>query len=189
VSEAERTNKAMRDLALAAQKIGQVVELITTIASQTNLLALNATIEAARAGEAGRGFTVVASEVKSLAVQTARATAEIEAQISCMQKATDDAVIAIERISGTTARVNEIAATIAAAIEEQNCATREIAANVQQAARGTQEVSGNIGEVSAAANSTGNSAGILLTAASSLAGEAAGLKREVDQFLALVKAA
>ena len=189
VSEAEQTNQAMRDLSQAAQKIGQVVELISTIASQTNLLALNATIEAARAGDSGRGFAVVASEVKSLAVQTARATAEIDAQISGMQKATDEAVAAIERISKTTMQVNEIAATIAAAIEEQNCATREIAANVQQAARGTKEVSGNIGEVSAAAHRTGDSAGILLTAASSLAGEAAGLKREVDQFLAEVKAA
>jgi methyl-accepting chemotaxis protein len=189
VREAEQTNQAMRGLAQAAQKIGEVVELIATIASQTNLLALNATIEAARAGEAGRGFSVVASEVKSLAVQTARATAEIDAQISGMQKATEEAVAAIERISGTTARVNEIAAAIAAAIEEQNCATKEIAANVQQAALGTREVSGNIGEVSAAAHRTGDSAGILLTAASSLAGEAAGLKREVDQFLAVVKAA
>jgi methyl-accepting chemotaxis protein len=189
VSEAEQTNQVMRGLAQAAQKIGQVVELISTIASQTNLLALNATIEAARAGEAGRGFTVVASEVKSLAVQTARATAEIDSQISGMQKATEEAVAAIERISKTTTRLNEIAAAIAAAIEEQNCATREIAANVQQAALGTQQVSGNIGEVSSAAHRTGDSAGILLSAASSLAGEAAGLKREVDQFLAEVKAA
>jgi methyl-accepting chemotaxis protein len=188
VTEADQTNEAMRGLAQAAHKVGQVMELIATIAGQTNLLALNATIEAARAGEAGRGFSVVASEVKALAVQTARATAEISGQVSDMQKATTDAAVAIDRISGTIVRVNEIAGAIAAAIEEQNSATKEIANNVQQAALGTREVSGTIGEVSAAALRTGESAGSVLTTASRLAAEAAGLKREVDQFLAAVKA-
>jgi methyl-accepting chemotaxis protein len=188
VAEAEQTNQAMRGLAQAAHKVGQVMELIATIAGQTNLLALNATIEAARAGEAGRGFSVVASEVKSLAVQTARATAEISGQITDMQKATTEAAVAIDRISGTIVRVNEIAGAIAAAIEEQNSATKDIANNVQQAALGTREVSGTIDEVSAAALRTGESAGSVLATASRLAAEAAGLKREVDQFLAAVKA-
>ena len=188
VAEAGQTNEAMRGLSQAAHKVGQVMELIATIAGQTNLLALNATIEAARAGEAGRGFSVVASEVKALAVQTARATAEISGQVTDMQKATADAAVAIDRISGTIVRVNEIAGAIAAAIEEQNSATKEIANNVQQAALGTREVSGTIGEVSAAALRTGESASSVLTTASRLAAEAAGLKREVDQFLAAVKA-
>ena len=179
----------MRGLTQAAQKIGQVVDLINAIASQTNLLALNATIEAARAGEAGRSFAVVASEVKNLAVQTAKATDEITGQISAMQKVTGDAVSAIDRISGTIVRVNEIAATIAAAIEEQDAATKNIASGVQQAAVGTQEVSRTIGEVSAAAGRTGESAGQVLHAASRLASEATGLKQEVDQFLAGVRAA
>jgi methyl-accepting chemotaxis protein len=189
VDEAEQTNQTMRGLTQAAQKIGQVVDLINAIASQTNLLALNATIEAARAGEAGRSFAVVASEVKNLAVQTAKATDEITGQISAMQKVTGDAVSAIDRISGTIVRVNEIAATIAAAIEEQDAATKNIASGVQQAAVGTQEVSRTIGEVSAAAGRTGESAGQVLRAASRLASEATGLKQEVDQFLARVRAA
>jgi methyl-accepting chemotaxis protein len=189
VDEAEQTNQTMRGLTQAAQKIGQVVDLINAIASQTNLLALNATIEAARAGEAGRSFAVVASEVKNLAVQTAKATDEITGQISAMQKVTGDAVSAIDRISGTIVRVNEIAATIAAAIEEQDAATKNIASGVQQAAVGTQEVSRTIGEVSAAAGRTGESAGQVLHAASRLANEATGLKQEVDQFLAGVRAA
>ena len=189
VQEAEQTNQTMRGLTQAAQKIGQVVDLINAIASQTNLLALNATIEAARAGDAGRSFAVVASEVKNLAVQTAKATEEISGQITAMQKVTGDAVSAIDRIGGTIVRVNEIAAMIAAAIEEQDAATKSIASGVQQAAIGTQEVSRTIGEVSAAAGRTGESAAQVLGAASRLATEATGLKQEVDQFLAGVRAA
>jgi methyl-accepting chemotaxis protein len=179
----------MRGLTQAAQKIGQVVDLITSIAGQTNLLALNATIEAARAGEAGRGFAVVASEVKSLAVQTAKATEEIGSQISAMQTATSEAVAAIGRIGGTIGRVNDIASTITAAIQVQDTSTKEIAGNVQQAAVGTQEVSGTIGEVSAAASRAGETANGVLGAASRLAQEADRLKQHVDQFLTSVRAA
>jgi methyl-accepting chemotaxis protein len=189
VSEAEETNRTMRSLAEAAEQIGQVVKLISDIAGQTNLLALNATIEAARAGDAGRGFAVVASEVKSLAVQTAKATGDISSKILGMQQVTGEAVAAIERIGGTIAKVNEIAAVIAAAVEEQSAATKDIAANVQQAAIGTQDVSGTIGEVSVAAGHTGKSATVVLEAATRLSGEATGLKQEVDRFLTAVKAA
>jgi methyl-accepting chemotaxis protein len=189
VSEAEGTNRTMHSLAEAAEQIGQVVKLISDIAGQTNLLALNATIEAARAGNAGRGFAVVASEVKSLAVQTAKATGDISDKILGMQQVTEEAVAAIERISGTIVKVNEIAAVIASAIEEQAAATREIAANVHQAAIGTQDVSGTIDEVSVAAGNTGKSATVVLKAATRLSGEATGLKQQVDRFLAAVKAA
>jgi methyl-accepting chemotaxis protein len=189
VSEAEGTNRTMRSLAEAAEQIGQVVKLISDIAGQTNLLALNATIEAARAGDAGRGFAVVASEVKSLAVQTAKATGDISSKILGMQQVTGEAVAAIERIGGTISKVNEIAAVIAAAVEEQAAATKDIAANVQQAAVGTQDVSGTIGEVSVAASHTGKSATVVLEAATRLSGEATGLKQEVDRFLSAVKAA
>ncbi len=189
VSEAEGTNRTMRSLAEAAEQIGQVVKLISDIAGQTNLLALNATIEAARAGDAGRGFAVVASEVKSLAVQTAKATGDISSKILGMQQVTGEAVAAIERIGGTISKVNEIAAVIAAAVEEQAAATKDIAANVQQAAVGTQDVSGTIGEVSIAAGHTGKSATVVLEAATRLSGEATGLKQEVDRFLTAVKAA
>ena len=147
VDQARTTNDRVSELSKAAARIGDVVELINTIAGQTNLLALNATIEAARAGEAGRGFAVVASEVKALAEQTAKATGEIGQQIAGIQSATQDSVSAIREISGTIEKLSEISSTIAAAVEEQGAATQEISRNVQQAAQGTQEVSSNIADV------------------------------------------
>ena len=143
-------------LSQAASRIGDVVELINTIAGQTNLLALNATIEAARAGEAGRGFAVVASEVKALAEQTAKATGEIGAQVAGIQAATQESVSAIQEIGGTIERLSEVAAAIAAAVEEQGAATQEISRNVQQASVGTQEVSSNITDVQRGAIETGS---------------------------------
>ena len=189
VDEAAKTNSTVKGLAEASQRIGQVVELINSIASQTNLLALNATIEAARAGEAGKGFAVVASEVKNLANQTSKATEEIGSQIAGMQQATQQVVGAIEAIGGTIAEINQIAATIATAVEQQDAATQEIARNVQQAAAGTSEVSQNIGGVNAAAGETGGAANRVLDAAGALSQQAAQLRAEVDRFLADVKAA
>ncbi len=144
VAETERTNVVVQGLAEAAQKIGDVVKLISDIAGQTNLLALNATIEAARAGEAGKGFAVVASEVKSLANQTAKATEDIAAQVGNIQSATNDAVGAIKGVGETINKLSEIATSISSAVEEQGAATGEISRNVQEAANGTQEVTGNI---------------------------------------------
>ena len=155
VGQARTTNDRVSELSKAAARIGDVVELINTIAGQTNLLALNATIEAARAGEAGRGFAVVASEVKALAEQTAKATGEIGQQISGIQAATQDSVTAIKGISGTIEKLSEISSTIAAAVEEQGAATQEISRNVQQAAQGTQQVSSNITDVQRGASETG----------------------------------
>jgi methyl-accepting chemotaxis protein len=136
--DARRTDGVVAALAQSAQKIGDVVGLISTIAGQTNLLALNATIEAARAGDAGKGFAVVASEVKGLAAQTARATEEIGGQIGAIQAATREAVDSIRVIAGTIDEISGIASAIAAAMEEQGAATQEIARNVQQAAAGAQ---------------------------------------------------
>ncbi len=147
VGQARSTTDRVSELSKAATRIGDVVELINTIAGQTNLLALNATIEAARAGEAGRGFAVVASEVKALAEQTSKATGEIGQQISGIQAATQDSVNAIKEISSTIEKLSEIASAIAASIEEQGAATQEISRNVQQAASGTQQVSANITDV------------------------------------------
>jgi methyl-accepting chemotaxis protein len=189
VGEAERTNAMVKGLADAAQRIGTVTSLINEIASQTNLLALNATIEAARAGEAGKGFAVVASEVKSLANQTAKATEEIGAQIAAMQTATGETVAAIGSIGQTIGQVNEIATTIAAAVEEQGAATQEIARNVQQAAVGTQEVSSNITGVTQAAGETGAAAGQVLSAAGAPSQQAEALRSQVDRFLTAVRAA
>ena len=173
----------------AASRIGDVVKMITAIAEQTNLLALNATIEAARAGEAGRGFAVVASEVKALASQTAKATDEIGTQIAAMQTATQDSVGAIKEIGGTIGRISEIAATIAAAVEEQGAATKEIARNVQQAAQGTTQVATNITDVNRGAAETGAASSQVLTSARSLASESNRLKLEMTKFLETVRAA
>ena len=189
VEEAEQVNMKVQGLALAAQKIGEVVALITDIAEQTNLLALNATIEAARAGDAGKGFAVVASEVKNLANQTAKATEEIGAQISGIQTATDEAVGAIDSISQTIAKINDVNAGVAAAVEEQGAATQEIARNVEQAAAGTQEVSSNIVGVSQAASDTGMAAGEIRSAAVLLSQQSGQLRVEVDKFLSGVRAA
>ena len=187
--QAQRTTDRVAELAKAATRIGDVVELINTIAGQTNLLALNATIEAARAGEAGRGFAVVASEVKALAEQTAKATGEISQQISGIQAATQEPVGAIKEIGDTIGRMSEIAATIAAAVEEQGAATQEISRNVQQAANGTQQVSSNIADVQRGASETGSASAQVLGAAKSLSGESDRLKREVGKFLSSVRAA
>ena len=186
---AERTNGRVEGLVEAAQKIGEVVNLISDIAEQTNLLALNATIEAARAGEAGKGFAVVASEVKSLATQTAKATEEIAQQVSGIQGATTDAAEAIRGIGSTVGEINEIATSIASAVEEQGSATQEIARNVQEASVGTQQVSSNINQVNAAADETGESAASMLQAAGELAQQSQTLSDQVDAFLAKVRAA
>ncbi|MFN5684992.1 methyl-accepting chemotaxis protein, partial [Bradyrhizobium sp.] len=167
VDQARKTNDRVSELSKAAARIGDVVELINTIAGQTNLLALNATIEAARAGEAGRGFAVVASEVKALAEQTARATGEIGQQIAGIQSATQESVGAIKEISGTIERLSEISSTIAAAVEEQGAATQEISRNIQQAAQGTHEVSSNITDVQRGASETGSASSQVLSAAQS----------------------
>ena len=156
VEQAQRTDAQIAELSLAANRIGDVTQLITTIAAQTNLLALNATIEAARAGDAGRGFAVVAQEVKALASQTAKATSEIRTQIAGMQAATENSVVAIKEISGTIGRVSEIAAAIAAAIEQQGAATQEIARNVQQAAIGSTQVATSIADVNRGAGEIGS---------------------------------
>jgi len=189
VQQARITNDRVSELASAAARIGDVVELINNIAGQTNLLALNATIEAARAGEAGRGFAVVASEVKALAEQTAKATGEISNQISGIQAATQDSVGAIKEIGDTIGRMSEIASTIASAVEEQGAATQEISRNVQQAAQGTMQVSSNITDVQRGASETGSASTQVLAAAQSLSSDSTRLKVEVSNFLNAVRAA
>jgi methyl-accepting chemotaxis protein len=189
VHQAKKTDARIGELSLAASRIGDVTELITTIAQQTNLLALNATIEAARAGDAGRGFAVVAQEVKALAAQTAKATGEISTQIAGIQAATDESVLAIKEICGTIGRVSEIAAAIAAAIEEQGAATQEITRNVQQAAIGSTQVATNIADVNRGAAETGLASAQVLSSAQLLSNENQRLKAEVVKFLATVRAA
>jgi methyl-accepting chemotaxis protein len=189
VADAQRTNGTVNTLAEAAQKIGQVVQLIQDIASQTNLLALNATIEAARAGEAGKGFAVVASEVKSLATQTAKATEDIAAQIGSIQSVTGEAVTAIQGIGGTIGHINEISTAIASAVEEQGAATQEIARNTQQAAKGTEQVSSNIAGVNRAAGETGAAAAQVLSSAEALGRQSETLRTSVNRFLEKIRAA
>ncbi|MGP9812814.1 methyl-accepting chemotaxis protein [Rhodopseudomonas sp. NSM] len=189
VGQAQATNERVGELSAAAARIGDVVDLINTIAGQTNLLALNATIEAARAGDAGRGFAVVASEVKALAEQTAKATGEISQQISGIQAATDQSVSAIREIGATISKMSEIASTIASAVEEQGAATQEISRNVQQAAQGTQQVSSSVIDVQRGASETGSASSQVLSAAQSLANDSNRLKLEVGKFLETVRAA
>ncbi len=187
--QAARTADVARGLSASATRIGQVVSLITDIASQTNLLALNATIEAARAGDAGRGFAVVASEVKSLAEQTSKATEEISSQIGAVQGATNEVVRAIEGISDTIKKIDEISTAIANSIDQQGAATGEIAQNVSQAAQGTQEVSSSIAGVSSAAAATGRVSSDIVNAATDLSSQATRLRTQVDTFIARVRAA
>lgn len=187
VQEASMAHKQMDELSQASKKIGDVVKLISEIASQTNLLALNATIEAARAGDAGRGFAVVASEVKNLANQTAKATDDIQKQISDIQTATASAVSGIDRIGGTIERISTIQSSIAIAVEQQGSATKEISRNVQEAASRTLLVSNNITNVSKALEDTGTAAIEMLDAAKGLSTQSDKLRTEVENFLMSVK--
>src|SRR5258708_30841682 len=189
VKQAQRTDARMTELSEAAGRIGDVVELINNIAGQTNLLALNATIEAARAGEAGLCLAVVASEVKALAEQTAKATGEIGQPIAGIQSATQDSVIAIKEICVTIGRISEISSAIAAAVEEQGAATEQVSSNVQRAAEGTSQVASNITDVQRGASETGRASTQVLTAAKSLSNESNRLKLEVGKFMNLVRAA
>jgi methyl-accepting chemotaxis protein len=189
VEQANRTNVQIEALSETADRIGEVVRMISAVAAQTNLLALNATIEAARAGEAGRGFAVVASEVKALARQTAKATEEIGRQVAQIQAATQQSVGAIKEIGGTIESMAEIASSIATSVEEQGAAAQEIARNVQHAAQGASEVSTSVENVRRGASETGAAAGQVHGAALALLDESKRLGGEVEQFLATVRAA
>ncbi|MGX9965211.1 methyl-accepting chemotaxis protein [Roseomonas sp. F4] len=189
VEETRRSDALVGSLADTAQKIGDVLGLISTIAGQTNLLALNATIEAARAGESGKGFAVVASEVKALAAETAKATEEIGAQIGQIQGATGHVVEAFRSVSAVIEEVNQIAAAIAAAVEEQGAATQEIARSIQAAASATRDVAGTIQGVRDSASGSGRAANDVLGAAEILSAQATTLSQEVGTFIGRVEAA
>jgi methyl-accepting chemotaxis protein len=188
VIEAETTNKEIMVLADAAQKIGDVIKLIQDIAQQTNLLALNATIEAARAGQAGRGFSVVASEVKALSVQTAKATEEISGQIQAVQASSESAVNAIQRITSRMKDINEHTASIAASVGQQSAVTSEISQNVTKAAKGAKVVTAVLDQVMNAVTKTSDSAGTVLTASQSVQDAARALQAKVEDFLKKVAA-
>jgi methyl-accepting chemotaxis protein len=183
VSDSHTTNQEIGRLAEAAQEIGEVVNLIRRIAGQTNLLALNATIEAARAGEAGRGFAVVASEVKSLAVQTAKATEKIAAQIKAVQTSTGAAVEAIRRNADRMQEIDQFTSSVATSLEEQNTATGEISRNVASAAGGTRVVVSVLGQVAGAVSQTRSSADTVLAASETVETAAAKLQANIDSFL------
>jgi|TARA_R110000787_G_C13418432_1_gene444681 methyl-accepting chemotaxis protein len=183
VDQANHTNGLVEGLAASATQIGEVLSLISDIADQTNLLALNATIEAARAGDAGKGFAVVASEVKNLANQTAKATDEISSQIGGIQKATQDAVEAIQQISRIISAMSEVSSGIASAMEEQGSATREIASSVSNASQGTNEASERSMEIREIADESQHQAGALAQASKNMANSSQSLRGSVDQFL------
>lgn len=187
VQKAQETRKTVNSLAISAETIGKIVNLIQDIAEQTNLLALNATIEAARAGEAGKGFAVVASEVKSLANQTARATEEISAQISNIQSITLNAVEAIEVITDTVNRVDEIAGVICVAIEQQASATLEISQNVQMAAESTRDVSNQISEVAQETSEVADISSNMMNSANAAAQNIAELNNRVSDAIQTLK--
>ncbi|MCW9033893.1 MAG: methyl-accepting chemotaxis protein [Alphaproteobacteria bacterium] len=187
-NKAEETNSVIHSLDGAASKIGQVVSMIQDIAEQTNLLALNATIEAARAGEAGKGFAVVASEVKNLANQTAKATDEVSNQINTIQTETDKAVQSIGGITETINDVNSAASAIAAAVEEQNAAIQEISRSVQEVSRGSQEISSNITSVSHDADQTLTSATDVKSATSELVSSVKSMEQTLEHFIADIRA-
>jgi methyl-accepting chemotaxis protein len=177
------------ELATAVEAIGQVVDLINSIAAQTNLLALNATIEAARAGDAGKGFAVVAQEVKQLAGQTTRATAEIAGNVTHVQSVTDESIAAVKTIGETIEEMRRIALEVSAAVEQQRAATEDIAGSVRSASTGTQQVADNILGVAQAADETGTASMKVLGSAGELSEEAVKIRREVETFLTEIRAA
>ncbi len=188
VAQAEHTGEAMASLETTANKVGEIVSLITDIAEQTNLLALNATIEAARAGEAGKGFAVVASEVGSLANQTTKSAEEIAKQIQSVQTATGEAVASITKIQEIIGQISEVSNAVAAAVEEQSAATQEIARNVEQASAGTSSVTQSIEEVSSAATQMTSSASDVNDVANDVGRQSAEMTTCVDNFLKGVRA-
>jgi methyl-accepting chemotaxis protein len=188
MAQIREASAIVRTLSAASADIGKVVLLIQAIAEQTNLLALNATIEAARAGEAGKGFAVVASEVKQLATQTSKATEEISGRINAVQGATDQAVAAIDNVDKTIARINEIGSRIAAAVEEQGAATSEISRAGRHAAEQTELLAASLVRLLEAANETSSSSQDVVASASGLSDQAASLKRQVDEFLSHIAA-